>query len=94
MERKVHLLGASFSIRSSDDSEHLTRVLEAYIGQVEEIKSKMKAVDPLKIAILAGLNIADQLVRKTDAASPAAVEMGKIASQLIETIDQRLTSQD
>ena len=93
MERKVHLLGTSFSIRSSDDSEHLTRVLETYLGQIEEIKSKMKVGDPLKIAILAGLNITDQLVRNAGVSSPAAVEMGRIASQLIETIDQRLTSE-
>ena len=95
MERKIEILGTSFSIRSTDEPEHLEKVLAVFSRQVEEIGKSLSVKDKLKIAILAGLNIADELVRTADGtvSTPAAAEMGRIATQLIETIDQRLSSE-
>jgi cell division protein ZapA len=91
----VNILGSSFTIQSNGDLQHLQRVVDYLQKKVEEIQQKYAdsaTQDPVKISLLAGLNIVDELLRKqgVEAAAGEAVELERITERLIDTIDRSL----
>lgn len=88
----VSLLGTSFVIRSADSPDHLQKVLDYLSLKIEEVNTSVSISDPLKIALLAGLNIADELVkiRESGLLEQNNQEIDAITSNLIEVIDRRL----
>jgi hypothetical protein len=98
---RVELLGTSFTVQSDEDADHLARVSACLRAKVEEVRSRYTLASPLTIALLAALNIADDLVREREgrvAGGPAAPltdgdEAEAIAAGLIERIDEELASE-
>ena len=73
---RIDVLGASFTIQSDESAEHLERVSAYLREKVEEVKARYSFATPLTLALLAALNIADELVkeragRPARAATPA-----------------------
>jgi cell division protein ZapA (FtsZ GTPase activity inhibitor) len=92
----VSILGSSFTVQSSGDLQHLRRVVDYLENKVEEIQQKYAestTQDPVKISLLAGLNVVDELFRTHGAggADSNAVELERITERLIDTIDKSLT---
>lgn len=91
---KVDMLGTSFHIRASEDAVYLRSVLDYLRGKVDEVKSEVGAADPLKIALLAGLNLVDELFKEKQRGlgmRPSEyAEIGRITERLIERIDRTL----
>ena len=95
---RVDVLGASFTIQSDESAEHLDRVSAYLREKVAEVKARYAFATPLTLALLAALNIADELVkeragrpaRTADPAVPREIE--QIAAGLIEQIDGALAA--
>ncbi len=91
---QVNLLGSSFTVQADGDDLHLRQVVNYLAGKIRELESRFKAHDPLKISLLAGLNIVDELLRcrKRAAAdtNTEGVEIERITERLIDTIDRSL----
>ena len=95
---RIDVLGASFTIQSEESAEHLSKVSAYLREKVEEVKARYSFATPLTLALLAALNIADELVkersgrsaRPVTAAAPREIE--EIAADLIEQIDGALAS--
>jgi len=59
---EVHILGQRYIIKSdSESSEYLAQLAEFVDGKLKEVYSFAPHITPLKAAILAALNIADEL---------------------------------
>jgi cell division protein ZapA (FtsZ GTPase activity inhibitor) len=92
----VELLGTSFVIQSGDDPKHLARVAEYLRAKVEEVKARYSFADPLTVALLAALNLADELFKERagrspiQGAEPENDEISGVAQRLIDTIDEEL----
>jgi cell division protein ZapA (FtsZ GTPase activity inhibitor) len=84
---EVTILGSSFTIQSHYDSRYMAEVVAFFKEKIREIQESSGARDPLKIALLAGLNVADELMRKRGESSR---EIEEITERLIERIDQSL----
>ena len=84
---RIDVLGTSFVIQSDESAEHLSR-LSAYV------KSRYSFADPLTVAMLAALNIADELFKTRDgrAAPGSAEEIEGMAERLISRMDDALLS--
>ncbi len=94
---RIDVLGASFTIQSDESAEHLQRVSAYLREKVEEVKARYSFATPLTLALLAALNIADELVKERSLRSPRATPAGpnefeEIAAGLIEQIDGALAS--
>ena len=65
MERvQVEIFGQTYNIKGGDDSAH-TRELAAYIdGKMREIQKGTGTIDPLRVAILTAMTIADELYQE------------------------------
>ena len=92
---EVNILGTSFTIRSRNDDEYLRQLVTYLERTVKQIQDRYSSYDPVKVSLLAGLNITDELFRCRSAGSgpegPGPDEIEKIAERLIETIDRSLT---
>ena len=92
----VNILGSSFTVQSNGDLQHLQRVVDYLENKVEEIRQKYAdsaTQDPVKISLLAGLNVVDEMFRAggVETAAGEAVELERITERLIDTIDKSLT---
>lgn len=93
---RIDVLGASFTIQSDESAEHLQKVSAYLREKVEEVKARYAFATPLTLALLAALNIADELVKERagrparSGGAPAPREIEEIAAGLIEQIDGAL----
>ena len=88
---KVRIYGAEYSIRGYADANYIKTVAEYVDSKMREVDNSVRVDSSLKVAILASLNITDELLRER-------AEKDKIRSQLEDKIqklnaliDQRLS---
>ncbi|ADN01728.1 cell division protein ZapA [Spirochaeta thermophila] len=88
---EINILGTRFAIRTDQSPQHMERVLSTYTRKVDDIMKKTGVQDPLKIAILAGLVLADDLLHEqTDRTSPHGDELERLTSRLLLQINEAL----
>ncbi|MFP4180289.1 MAG: cell division protein ZapA [Spirochaetaceae bacterium] len=83
---RVHLLGTSFTIRTSEDPEYFSSVLRSVENRFEEIRRDMGISDPLRIAIISSILVTDELFKRTQDNS----QLEAITHRMIELIDKNL----
>lgn len=98
---KVTLLGTSLMIQSDEDAEHLQAVIQYFEKKIDEVKKRLPTTEPIKLAVLAGLNIVDELLKiqtqvRTQQASAhdsvnEAEEVERITRRMIQKLDNILT---
>lgn len=93
----IDILGSSFTIRSSEDPEYLEQVVWYLENKIRETQKKVPVTDPMKIAILSGFFLVDELMKEKmkkglpySITAQDAVEIGKITDELIELIDKNI----
>jgi len=90
-QQKIELLGASFVVQSTADPEYLAEITSYVRERIEEVKSRYTFADPLKISLLAALNIADELFKEREGRAPGLRgEISMAAQRLIDSIDEEL----
>ena len=93
---EVNILGSSFTIQSENDPLYLGEVIEYLNIKIDEINKEFSINDPLKISLLAAINLVDELfkTKKHININPGevsdSVEITKITEQLIDKIDESL----
>jgi cell division protein ZapA len=60
---EVQIYGSSYSVRGSDNQEYLQGLADLVDRKMREIAQHAAAADPGRLAILAALNLADELFR-------------------------------
>jgi len=61
----IEILGQSFTIKTDDSPEYIESLVEDLKQRYARISARMSVADPLRVAILAGLFLLDDL-RKTE----------------------------
>ena len=84
---EVSILGSTFTVQSRYDPRYLDEVIAYLKERIREIQASSGAQDPLKIALLAALNVTDELLRKRGEDSR---EIEELTERLIERIDRSL----
>ncbi len=91
----VQLLGTTFSLKSTEDLAYLEEVVVYFEKRIEETRHGVSLHDPLKIALLTGIVLADDLLKERRKApgtltAPEADEAERITRALIDKIDSVL----
>jgi cell division protein ZapA len=91
---KIDVLGTSFVIQSDESAEHLARLSAFVKTRIEEVKARYSFADPLTLAVLTALNIADDLFKTREGRESAlhGEEIGAVAERLIQRMDEELAS--
>ncbi|AEJ61653.1 hypothetical protein Spith_1389 [Spirochaeta thermophila DSM 6578] len=88
---EINILGTRFAIRTDQSPQHMEKVLSTYTRKVEEIMKKTGVQDSLKIAILAGLVLADELLHEqAESPSPHDEELERLTSRILLQINEAL----
>lgn len=61
---KVNIYGTDYPIKGSTDTEYIKKVAEYVDKKMREVDQNVAVVSTLKVAILAALNIADELFKE------------------------------
>lgn len=98
---RIEVLGTSFVIQSEESPEHLA-VLSSFVRErIDEVKARYNFADPLTVALLAALNIADDYFKLQQgrplsprALEVQAAEIQSVAERLINRIDEALSDDE
>ncbi len=92
---KINLLGTNFTLESDENPEYLESVTQYFSKKIDEIKSTVDTEDPIKLAILAGILVVDELYKyKSSTQEPKNTteleEAERITLALIDKLDSSL----
>ena len=93
---QIDLLGTPFSIQANESPEYLEKLLDYYKKVVNHVDKEAKIKDPLKVAIISGIMICDELCKEKQKLQftnqtinkQDLVEAEEIALRIIENIDK------
>lgn len=90
----VEIYGQKYTIRSNDDSDHVERVAAYVDERMREVASASSQVTSLRVAILAALNIADELFQERDSQSQGTADIADRARSLADALEATISGAD
>lgn len=93
---QINVLGTSFALKAEEDLPYLEKIQEYYKNVCDEIQKNDGIQNQKKVAVLAGILIADELYKEKqkalDSRDPAKVDMetDRLAKSMIEKIEKAL----
>lgn len=84
----VEIFGKVYTVRGDKDPEYVRRVAEFVDRKMREISQVTDTVSTSRIAILASLNIADELMTLLEESEELKVRMRKLTRQIEDTLDK------
>ena len=86
----VEIFGQKYPIRSSLDAEYIKRLAEYVDGKIRAAGDSAPSGDPVRLAVLAALNIADELFRQLETSRASAGSLTERAEELERLLDRVL----
>ena len=87
---EVEIFGSVYKVRGSDDGEQLQELAAIVDRKMREIAGQVATVDTAKIAILAALNLADELVQTRRLQEGERVEIQERVTALTGELSEAL----
>lgn len=86
---EIEIFGAIYHVRGRDDSDYLQTLARRVDRTMREIAGQVTTVDTAKIAILAALNLADELTRcqQHEEGDEVKERITALAAELSEALD-------
>ena len=91
-EVRVQIFGTTYTIRGEADPEHIQRVAATVDAKMREINEKLPVASVAKVAVLASLNLADELHRERERRHELAAEVNERAERLAGALELSLQS--
>jgi cell division protein ZapA len=87
---EVRIFGATYNVRGSDDSGYLQELADLVDGKMREVAQHVATGDTTRIAILAALNLADELFQVQQHQEGERVEIKEKVAELAEELTEAL----
>lgn len=87
---EVEIFGSVYPVRGEHDREYLRRLAALVDRKMREVGTNVSTVDTGKIAILAALNLADELLRHTQQQEGERVQIMETVTELTGILTQAL----
>jgi cell division protein ZapA len=87
---QVQIFGSVYSVRGTDEDGHLQRLADLVDRKMREVSRHVKSGDTARIAILAALNLADELYKAQDQQEGERVEIREKVARLTEELARAL----
>ena len=88
----VEVFGHRFSLQGEGDEAYFHKVAGYVDEQMRSLAQKTKTATPTTLAILAAINIADELFRQERQQQSGEAEFDRRTQHLLETIEKHLTA--
>ena len=86
----VEIFGQSYAVRAGADPRYVEEIAAHVDAQMREVSRTSSAVDSVRIAVMAALNIADECFTLRAAAREAEDRVGKKAAELARRLGAAL----
>ena len=86
----VEIFGQRYPIRSALDAEYISRLASYVDGKIRAAGEAAPGGDPLRVAVLAALNIADELFRQLENSRAKDGSVAERAEELERLLDRVL----
>jgi len=88
----INLLGTRFSIHTDENPEYIQQLIENLDERFTALEKSTGLKDPLKLALLTGLFLEDEIQKSRDSASHPIedTEAEKLTLQILENLDKTL----
>ena len=86
---QVEIFGQSYSLRAGEDPAYLKRLAVLVDEHMQEVAKAAGAVDSVRIAVLAALNLADELMQARSQGTREEA-LGRRAAALAEELEAAL----
>jgi cell division protein ZapA len=92
---EIEVYGRSYKIRvkGEEDEKYISHLTSFVDQKMQEIAVKSKSNDPLKVAVLAALNIADEYFLAQKKIDQMDDVIGRVETA-VDTLERRLTEDD
>jgi cell division protein ZapA len=87
---EVEVFGHRFSLQGEGDEAYFHELAEYVDTQMRTLAKQTKTSTPTKLAILAAINVTDELFRQRRHRESGETEMERRAQLLVERIDEHL----
>lgn len=87
----VEIYGQKYTVRSDDEAEHVERVAAYVDARMREVARASSQVTSLRVAILAALNIADELFRERETLGKGSAAIEDRARSLADALEQTIS---
>lgn len=91
---EVEIFGATYNVRGDNDPDHLQELADHVDRKMREIAQHLSQADTTKIAILAALNIADELFEVRKGLRGERNEITEKVAGLAGELEQALKSKE
>ena len=88
---EVRIFGATYNVRGNDGSGHVQALADLVDGKMREIAEQVRTQDMARIAILAALNLADELSKLQRQQEGERVEIRERVVELVEELSAALS---
>ena len=89
---EVDVFGQRLSLQGNADENYVQELAQYVEGQMNTIAGNLATSTPTKVAILAAINIADQLFTQESRRQAGEAEVERRATGLLECIDKQIGS--
>jgi len=96
----VDLIGPAFAIHTDESLDYMQSLVSRLRDRISTIRSTTKVSDPLKLTILLGITLMDELVRERAKGGEGKLEalreeeLTAVAARLIANLDRSLDGSD
>jgi len=87
---RVQIFGSEYHVRGDADPEYIKTVAEYVDVKMQEVATSQSIVSSTKVAILAAINIADELLQERRKCDQTASDVAARALQLSEALAREL----
>jgi cell division protein ZapA (FtsZ GTPase activity inhibitor) len=89
---QVEIFGQTYNVRAEGDSSYIHDLARFVDSRMKEVAERTATVDTTKIAILAALNISDDLHQREKSRKDSPSDAAARAERLIQKLDAALGS--
>jgi cell division protein ZapA len=86
----VEILGQRLSVRGRGTPEYIQELAEYLNGRIQTVREHARVFDPLRLSLLAGLHVVDELYRSREAQSARAMDPQVLAR--VDRLTERLSA--
>ena len=91
---KVNIFGEDYPIRGDAERGYILRVGKYVDQKMREVAERPSNKSPLRVAVLAAMNITDELFREREDKEKKLLDVEERTQTLLEWLDSRVTQED
>jgi cell division protein ZapA len=86
----VTIFGQSYSLRAEEDGSYVEDLARSVDGKMRTLSESTGTSEPLRVAVLAALNLADELFKAQEQHRSTEERMETTALELLECLEESL----